>query len=260
MMRQRIVDAIRATAVPVAALTLYELWFRLSRQDSDTLAPPSAAFIALLDALRDGSLFTATAETFASLLAGLIIGGGLGLLAGLVIGFSRRADDASFLAIEMLRPIPSVALLPLALMIFGFGYRMEIFVVAFATFWPFLILSQSAVRQVEPRLIEVSRMLGLKPLAAARDIVLPAAAPRLMTALRLGTGIALVVAVTCEIASNPQGLGHALMLSQETLRPARMWAFLFWIGAIGLALNLGLLRLERTMFAHRGDYDAAVST
>lgn len=260
MTDSRAVALARSLAVPVSVLALYETWFRLSRQDSDTLAPPSAAFTAFLEAVRDGSLLAATAGTFASLTLGLVIGGGLGLLAGLVVGFSRRADDTSFLSIEMLRPIPSVALLPLALMIFGFGYRMEIFVVAFATFWPFLILSQSAVRQVEPRLIEVSRLLGLSPLAAARNIVLPAAAPRLMTALRLGTGIALIVAVTCEIASNPQGLGHALMLSQETLRPARMWAFLFWIGAIGLALNLGLLALERKLFAHRGDYDATVAT
>lgn len=260
MIAARALGLVRALAVPVIVLGFYELWFHLTGQDSDTLAPPSAAFVAFLEAARDGTLATATGQTFASLLSGLAIGGGLGLIFGLVIGFSRRADDASFLAVEMLRPIPSVALLPLALMIFGFGYRMEIFVVAFATFWPFLILTQSAVRQVEPRLIEVSRILGLRPLAAARDIVLPAAAPRLMTALRLGTGIALVVAVTCEIASNPQGLGHALMLSQETLRPARMWAFLFWIGAVGLTLNLSLLRLERWLFAHRGDYDATVAT
>ncbi len=161
---------------------------------------------------------------------------------------------------EMLRPIPSVALLPLALMIFGFGYRMEIFVVAFATFWPFLILTQSAVRQVEPRLIEVARVLGFSRLDMARKVVLPAAAPRLMTAVRLATGIALVVAVTCEIASNPQGLGHALMLSQETLRPARMFAFLIWVGLVGASLNLSLLALERWLFAHRGDYDATVAT
>jgi len=194
------------------------------------------------------------------MLSGLAIGAGLGLLAGLAVGFSRRADNVSFLAIEMLRPIPSVALLPLSLMIFGFGFRMEIFVIAFACFWPFLILSQNAVRQVEPRLIEVARVLRLGPLATAAKIVLPAAAPRLITAFRLATGIALVVAVTCEIASNPQGLGHALMLSQETLRPARMFAFLFWVGLIGWSLNTALIRLERHLFSHRGDVDTSVAT
>jgi sulfonate transport system permease protein len=182
------------------------------------------------------------------------------LLGGFIIGFFRRADDLTFLVVEALRPIPSVALLPLAMLLFGFGYRMEVFVVAFATFWPFLILTQAAVKQVEPRLIEVARLMSLSAPAMAWKIVLPAAAPRLMTAFRLAIGIALVVAVTCEIASNPQGLGHALMLAQETLRPARMFAFLFWIGTLGLALNLGLLALERRLFAHRGDYDPTVSS
>ena len=89
----------------------------------------------------------------------------------------------------MLRPIPSVALLPLSLLIFGFGYRMEIAVIAFATFWPSLILTQSAVAQIEPRLIEVARLLGLTRLQTAWKIVLPAAAPRLMTGLRLAAGL-----------------------------------------------------------------------
>jgi NitT/TauT family transport system permease protein len=80
-----------------------------------------------------------------------------------------------------------------------------------------------------------------------------------MTALRLATGISLIVAVTCEIASNPQGLGHALMLAQETLRPAHMWGTLIWIGLIGFSLNAALLALERRLFAHRGDFDTSVS-
>lgn len=250
----------RSLVVPVSALLLFEVWFHATGRISDTLAPPSAAAAAWLVALADGSLMRATAETFGAMILGLAIGAGLGLLAGLAVGFSRRANSFSFLAIEMLRPIPSVALLPLALMIFGFGYKMEVFVVAFACFWPFLILSQNAVRQVEPRLIEVARMLRFGPVDTAAKIVLPAAAPRLLTAFRLATGIALVVAVTCEIASNPQGLGHALMLSQETLRPARMFAFLLWVGLIGWGLNTALIALERWLFSHRGDVDTSVAT
>src|SRR5262245_13259411 len=159
----------------------------------------------------------------------------------------------------MLRPIPSVALLPLSLLVFGFGYRMEVAVIAFATFWPALILTQSAVAQIEPRLIEVSRLMGLTRLQMAWKIVLPAAAPRLMTGLRLAAGFALVVAVTAEIVSNPQGLGRDLMLAQETLRPDRMFAALVWVGLIGWGLNVTLLRLEHWLFAHRGEIDTRIA-
>jgi NitT/TauT family transport system permease protein len=249
----------RGIVVPVVLLALAEVGFHASVGASDSLAPPSRVAAALLAAVGDGSLIVGSSKTLATMLMGLGLGVGGGLLTGIALGFSGTLRRAAFLTVEMLRPIPSVALLPLSLLIFGFGYRMEVAVIAFATFWPSLILTQSAVAQIEPRLIEVSRLMGLSRLQTAWKIVLPAAAPRLMTGLRLAVGFALVVAVTAEIVSNPQGLGHDLMIAQETLRPERMFAVLLWVGLIGWGLNVALLRLERWLFAHRGEVDTSVA-
>ncbi len=249
----------RGILVPLAVLLLAEVGFRLSIGESDSLAPPSRAVGALVGALGDGNLLANTARTLAGMVGGLALGGLGGLAVGIALGFSETLRRASFLTIELLRPIPSVALLPLSLLIFGFGYGMEIAVVTFATFWPALILTQNAVAQIEPRLMEVSRLMGLSRLETAWKIVLPAAAPRLMTALRLAAGLALVVAVTAEIVSNPQGLGHDLMIAQETLRPERMFGVLFWVGLFGWGKNAALLRLERWLFAHRGEVDTSVA-
>jgi ABC-type nitrate/sulfonate/bicarbonate transport system permease component len=253
------VRAWRGGIIPVVLLALAEIGFRLRAGPSDSLAPPSRAIAALLSILGDGSLLFGSAQTLGSLLAGLALGSLAGLGAGIVLASSELLRRLSFLSIEMLRPIPSVALLPLSLLIFGFGYGMEIAVIAFATFWPSLILSHSAVGQIEPRLMEVARLLRLSRWQTAAKIILPAAAPRLMTALRLAAGLALVVAVTAEIVSNPQGLGHDLMIAQETLRPERMFAVLFWVGLIGWGKNAALLRLERWLFAHRGDVDTSIA-
>jgi NitT/TauT family transport system permease protein len=250
----------RGIVVPVALLALAEIAFQVNVGASDSLAPPSRIAAALVMALGDGSLLVDTAKTLSTMLMGLALGALSGLVAGIALGFSETLRRAAFLTVEMLRPIPSVALLPLSLLIFGFGYRMEVAVIAFATFWPALILTQSAVAQIEPRLIEVSRLMGLTRLQTAWKIVLPAAAPRLMTGLRLAAGFALVVAVTAEIVSNPQGLGHDLMLAQETLRPDRMFAVLVWVGLIGWGLNVALLRVERRLFAHRGEIDTSIAT
>lgn len=250
----------RGIVVPVLLLLLLaEVGFRAAIGSSDSLAPPSRAIAALVEVFRDGSLLAGTARTLGAMLAGLALGALGGLAAGIALGFSDVLRRAVFLTVEMLRPIPSVALLPLSLLIFGFGYRMEIAVIAFATFWPSLILTQSAVAQIEPRLIEVARLMGLTRMQTAWKVVLPAAAPRLMTGLRLAAGLALVVAVTAEIVSNPQGLGHDLMIAQETLRPERMFAVLFWVGMIGWGKNAALLRLERWLFAHRGEVDTSVA-
>jgi NitT/TauT family transport system permease protein len=248
----------RGILVPLILLAVAEVGLR-AWGSSDSLAPPSRALAALVDVLRDGSLLRGTAQTLAAMLAGLALGTIGGLVAGMALGFSDVLRRVTLLTIEMLRPVPSVALLPLSLLIFGFGYRMEIAVIAFATFWPSLILTQSAVVQIEPRLIEVARILRLSRLQTAWKIILPAAAPRLMTGLRLAAGLALVVAVTAEIVSNPQGLGHDLMIAQETLRPERMFAVLFWVGILGWGKNAALLRFERWLFAHRGEIDTSVA-
>jgi NitT/TauT family transport system permease protein len=139
-------------------------------------------------------------------------------------------------------------LLPIALIALGFGYRMEIVIVAFASIWPLLILSRASVGAIEPRLIEVSRALRLSPLDRVRKIIIPAALPRIFLAFRLAAGIALIVAVTVEIAINPIGLGAGIMTAQQALRPDLMLAYLVWIGIVGYGLNAGLVVAQRLLF------------
>jgi sulfonate transport system permease protein len=249
----------RAWVVPSVLLGMLELWARTAGVGSDSVAPPSQALTAWLGALRaSGSeaLVPATLFTLGSAALGLLIGAGLGLLLGIVLGLSRRAAAMGFVSIEVFRPIPSVALIPLAMLVFGFGLRMQVSVVAFACFWPVLILTQAAVQQVEPRLLEVASALRLSPWARTTKIILPAALPRLFVALRLGVAIALVVAVTVEIAANPHGMGYAMSIAQQSLNPALLLAWLFWIGVVGFAVNAGALSLQRWIDGHMGVVDA----
>jgi sulfonate transport system permease protein len=243
---------LRAWCFPLAALAAFEWYARTAGSDSDALAPPTAALRALGAALMDGSLLEATAFTLSSAALGLALAAALGIVLGIALGLSRRAAHLSFLSIEVFRPVPSVALIPLAMLVFGFGHALEFSIVAFAAFWPMLILTQAAVRQVEPRLLEVSRVLGLSPVQRGVKIILPAIVPRLFVALRLGVAVSLVVAVTVEIAANPHGMGYAMMIAQQSLEPALMLAWLFWIGVVGYSINAAALRLERAVARRMG--------
>ncbi|HEV7408733.1 MAG TPA: ABC transporter permease subunit [Bradyrhizobium sp.] len=238
----------KALLLPVAVLALLEVWARAIHLQSDSLAPPSAVAAALAEAFKDGSVLTATRDTLISAFAGLLIGGAVGLAFGIALGIFHVFDRLMEVTIEAIRPIPSIALLPIALIALGFGYRMEIVIVAFACVWPILILSRAAIGGIEPRLIEVSRALRLSPVDRVRKIIIPAALPRIFLAFRLAAGIALIVAVTVEIAINPIGLGAAIMTAQQALRPDLMLAYLVWIGAIGYALNAGLVVAQRHLF------------
>jgi len=253
---------LRPWVFPLLLLLLLEAAARWLVPGSDAIAPPSQALLAFgraLTASGDESVLQATRFTLISASLGLGLGAALGLVLGLLLGLSRRAASAAFLSIEVLRPVPSVALIPLAMLVFGFGYRMEFSVVAFATFWPLLILTQAAVRQVEPQLLEVARALGLSPWQRATQIMLPAMLPRLFIALRLGVSIALVVAVTVEIAANPGGMGYAMMIAQQSLAPDLMLAWLFWIGVVGYAINAATLRLQRSIARRMGEPAAEAS-
>jgi ABC-type nitrate/sulfonate/bicarbonate transport system permease component len=170
----------------------------------------------------------------------------------ILLGLIQPLARLMHFSVEAFRPIPAIAILPIMLMIYGFGYRMEIAIIAFACFWPVLIIGQAAVSGIEPRLIEVSKVLGLTFLGRVTKIVLPAALPRLFVAFRLAAAVSLIVAVTVEIAMNPQGLGYELMAAQSSLRPEVMFAILLWVGLIGWGLNAFLLYAQNRLFGFAG--------
>lgn len=237
----------RALALPAVLLVLAEIGARAGGP-SDTIAPPSEVLVALFGALADGSLLAATRDTLASAFAGLAIGAAIGLSLGVLFGSVSALDRLTELSVELVRPIPSVAVIPIALVALGFGYRLEIAIVAFACLWPLLVLSRSAVAGVEPRLVEVARVLRLGPFARIFKIIAPAALPRIFVAFRLAAGISLVVAVTVEIAVNPMGLGAGIMTAGQALRPDAMLAYLLWIGIIGFGLNAALTFAQNRLF------------
>lgn len=219
-----------------------------SHLQSDSIAPPDEVLTAGWEALLDGSILQATADTLIAAFSGLAIGGGVGLLAGLILGTIPVLDRLMEFSIEAVRPIPSVALIPIALLVYGFGYRMEIAVVVFASTWPVLILTRSAIAGIEPRLIEVARALRFNIVQRIWKIVLPAALPRIFVGFRLAAGVALIVAVTCEISANPLGLGYGMMMAEQSLHPDLMLAFLVWIGIVGWTWNWTMVTAQKRLF------------
>jgi ABC-type nitrate/sulfonate/bicarbonate transport system permease component len=239
----------KGLALPVTLIVAGEIFGRMANlTDIDSLAPPSAIVMAFLEAVRDGSVLTTTRDTLVTAFTGLVIGASVGLMIGILLGVLPVADRLMEVTIESIRPIPSIAILPIVLIALGFGYRLEIAIISFACMWPLLILTRAAVRGVEPRLMEVSRALRLSPAARVIKIVIPAALPRIFVAFRLAAGIALIVSVTVEIAINPLGLGHALMVAQQALRPDLMLAYLVWLGVVGWSLNALLLLAQNRLF------------
>lgn len=227
--------------LPALFIAIWEISNRTGLLTLESLSRPSDILRAGIAGLADGSNLAATVQTFETALLGLAVAAVAGIIAGAVLGLSPVLERVVDPTIEALRPIPAVAFIPLALMMFGFGISMEATIVAYACVWPILIVTISAVKAIEPRLLEVADTLEMNFVERLRKIILPAAFVRINVGLRVATGIALVVAVTVEIVLNPRGLGYSLMLAQQSLRVDIMYAQLLWLCVIGYVLN-ALLR------------------
>ena len=238
----------RGAALPVLLLFVFEILWRSGFLQSASVAPPSQIAQAFAAGIIDGSILLATSQTLASVFGGLVIGGGIGLILGILLAMFPVLYWITEIPFETVRPIPSVALIPLVLLIFGLGFAMEITLVAKTSLWPVFFLTLASVRGVKRRLIEFSQLLGMGLVDKAFKIILPAALPGIFVGVRIALGAALIVAVTIEIAANPLGLGYAMMMAQERSQPALMFAYLIWLGVIGWAMNAALLHIQHRWF------------
>jgi len=225
--------------IPLVIVGAWEGLWHFESLRMDSLSRPSDVLVALYHGLAGGTLLVATVETFEAALLGFLVAAAIGLIVGIALGLTPWLESVVGPSIDAMRPVPSVALIPLALMIFGFGVRMEAAVVAFACLWPILIVTISAVRSVDTSLLNVARVLEMTAWQRMVKIVLPAALARIAVGLQLALAISLVVAVTVEIVLNPRGLGHGMMSAQQAMRFDQMYAQLLWIGVVGWGLSAG---------------------
>src|SRR5262249_2209596 len=131
---------------------------------------------------------------------------------GIIIGTSKMAYEMSSPMIEFMRPIPSVALIPLAILLFGQGFLMKIILVTYAMTWPILFTAIYGVHDVDPVAVETARCFGLKRRNILWRISLPSAAPLIFTGIRISASIGLIVVIAAELlASTDSGIGSYIL-------------------------------------------------
>jgi NitT/TauT family transport system permease protein len=169
---------------------------------------------------------------------------------GLLMGSSRRGYLAAATTIELLRPIPSVALIPLAILMLGRGIDMKVALVAYASTWPILFNTIYGVRAVDPLARETARSLGYSPREVLWGVSLRSASPFIYTGIRVAAAIALIVAVSAElIAGGSRGIGVWMLEMSQTGTPREyVYAATVVAGLLGVALDAVLVRGERRLF------------
>jgi len=236
---------IPGTLTILAIALAWELAVRSGAVAFDYLPPPSAILATWGGMLASGEMIEPTLHTLWSVLIGWFIASIVGMGLGLALGFSAFARRYFQASLEVLRPLPAVAFLPLALLLFNFSLTTELVLIVYASVWPVLINTMGGVMSVAPRLYDVGRTLRLTRARTLMKVVIPAAAPSIVVGCRLSMGLTLVMAIIAEMLANPHGLGYAVVSQLQAMQPQRMFAYVFFIGLIAIALNAALLWLSR---------------
>jgi ABC-type nitrate/sulfonate/bicarbonate transport system permease component len=216
---------------------------------------------AVADALGGSArdLAASLGTTLESVLIGLVIASVCGGVLGLAVGLSAWADAATDVLVRMMRPMPSLALIPIAILLAGLGTTMTSGLVAFAAFWPVFINARYGVRQVEPKLVDIGRAMSFGRWELIWRVVVPSTLPAIFTGVRIAVGIATVVTISVELVAGTGGLGGFVMDAQQGGSIPQMYAGILVGGLVGWLLNLlfstagrRLLRWESAAAAEGG--------
>ncbi len=206
--------------------------------------PPSLVVLALVREMGTGEIPKHTLATLTAYARGLLLAVSIAVPWGVLLGRVRAMRRASAVLIEMLRPIPSVAIIPVAILLLGIGDEMRIAVACYAAVWPLLFNTLYGVYNVDPVLSDTARMFGFARWEVLWRVVIPSALPFIATGVRVSSAVALIVTVTAEMVAGSSGLGFYVKAMELGGRVPEMYGGILLLGVLGYLLNTLLRTLE----------------
>jgi ABC-type nitrate/sulfonate/bicarbonate transport system permease component len=212
------------------------LWETIARMDPSRgplFPPPTRVFVALLDFLRSGDFFTDVLASLSRAAAGFLLGSLVGIVVGLLTGRNELLDNYLSPVIQLFRPLPPVAIIPLIIVWFGIGEVSKVFSIAFAVFFPVWISAHLGAREVPITYLWSARIMGVSPVASLYRIIFPSSLPFLMAGLRTGISLTFVMVFVSELAGASSGIGYEINASYLAYRVDRMIAALIVLAGLG---------------------------
>ncbi|MGC4074404.1 MAG: ABC transporter permease [Nibricoccus sp.] len=239
---------------PAAGLAVFfGIWHLVSHslENAFLLPPPSAVATALVDLIKQGTLWGDIGASLKRVLTGFALAGLLAVPLALVLAYFVTLRRLVMSVVSLLRPIPPIAWIPLAMLWFGLGDKPGYFITGLASFFPIFLNAFAGGLAVEPEHLNAARCLGAKRWAILRRVYLPSALPSVWTGLRIGLGQAWMAVVTAELIAAQSGLGFLIQMSRLSLETANVLVGMLVIGVIGALMTAVLTWLERFVLPWR---------
>jgi ABC-type nitrate/sulfonate/bicarbonate transport system permease component len=238
-------------------LTIWQISSANGWVDAVELPRVSTIFLSWFHSIAGGPLLKQLLPSLYRIFAGFFIAAAIAVPLGLLMGsvpFVYRLFEP---ITEFVRPIPSSAYIPIAILFLGIDNAMKIFIVVVGCFFPILLNTYGGVRGVDPVLIDTGRTFGLSRAKALWQIVLPAALPSVLTGMRISLGIGLIVVVIAEMIAGDSGIGYYILDRQRVFHVPEMFAGIFTLGILGYLINSVFIQIERHFLRWRSTGDAA---
>ncbi|SIO89037.1 ABC transporter permease [Nocardiopsis sp. JB363] len=228
-----------------AFLLLWEATPRLGVVPERYFPPVSEVLLTLAQRALTAPFWEAVGHTLYGWALGLAIAFVAAVLLGFALGAAPRVRAFTTSTVDFLRPIPSVALIPLAVLMYGTDIRSTLLLVIYACFWLIYIQVLYGVADVDPVAEQTARSYGLGRLARIRYVVWPTTLPYLMTGLRLAAAVGLILSITAQLIIGSPGIGQQITTAQQGNAIALVYAWIIATGILGVVINIGVRALER---------------
>jgi ABC-type nitrate/sulfonate/bicarbonate transport system permease component len=231
----------------LGALAAFEVAPRIGLLPMRHFPPISETLGTLAEELFTSGYWEAVGQTVQGWALGLGIAAGLAIPLGILIGSSPLLYRSTRVLIEFLRPVPSVALIPLAILVYGTGLESKVFLAAFAAFWQLIVQVLYGVQDVDPVATDTARSFGFSRMQRLLRVTLPSATPYIATGIRIASAVALILTVTAELIIGAPGLGSQINAARIGGNVELLYALIITTGLLGLFLNMVWLQVERRL-------------
>ena len=245
--------------VPVGLIALWQIASSLGWLSTRVLPAPSEVIKAGWALSVSGELWTHVKVSAWRALAGLAIGGGLGLVFGLLTGSVKFFETLLDSTIQMVRNIPALALIPLVILWFGIDETAKLFLIAVSVFFPIYINTFHGIRNVDPGLIEMGRTYGLSRWQLYREVILPGALSSILVGLRFSLGLMWVILIVAETISAQAGIGYLTMNAREFLQTDVVLVGILLYALLGKLADIFARGLERYWLRWHPGYQSAAA-
>ena len=223
--------------LPIILIVIWEGFSLAGKLTTYTMPAPMTIIETIITYIKDGSLFQDIIISFIRVLEGFLVALVLAFILGIIVSIFQKVEIFTDLVIQILRPIPPIAWIPLAILWFGIGESSKVFIIFFGAFFPIFLNTVEGVKNINPKYFELARVYEVPKLKMIKKIIIPGALPSIMTGIRLGLGNAWVCVVAAEMIGATSGVGFMLANGRSLSRPDVVIIGMLIVGIVGKLMD-----------------------